>query len=300
MTSHRRLLAAMVILAASIICFGTTRSYADSPPPADNPQQGSVGLQGEIKKPPPDKPAVITIPGNGQTFTNSPITVAGLCDATETDLMVEIYKNNVFGGSTMCKNGSFSLQVDLFDGENDLVARVYDSLNQAGPDSSTVSVTYNAPKASVGPRITLISAYAKRGAPPGTILTYPVTIANGIGPYAFSVDWGDKTPADLSSRPFAGEFSPQHTYTQAGVYTIIMRATDANGNVAFLQVVGIGNGPIQQNNQSSTAATVITKTKVIWWPLLLALILIIIAFWLGKKQQIEEIRGRLRKGQKPF
>lgn len=288
-------LISLLILVCLIVSSFTPRVLAA--PPAENPQQGSVGLQGEIKKPPPDKAAIITVPGNGQTFSATPITVAGIC---ETDLLVEIYKNNVFGGSTICKNGSFSLQVDLFDGQNDLIARVYDSLNQAGPDSATVSVTYNAPKTSVGPRITIISAYAKRGAIPGTSLTYPMTISGGIGPYAVSIDWGDKSTTDLSSRSFAGEFSPEHTYKQAGIYTIIVRATDAGGNTAYLQVVGIGNGPIQQSTKDANSTTVITTTKVIWWPLILALVLIITSFWLGKRQEIEQIRARLRAGKKPF
>jgi len=296
MISHRRALLAIAILAVMVLvpmCLG----HVLAAPPADNPQQGSVGLQGEIKKPPPDTPAIITVPGNGQTFTNTPVTVAGIC---ETDLLVEIYKNDVFGGSTVCKNGSFSLQIDLFDGKNDLVARVYDSLNQAGPDSTTVSVNYNAPQVSIGPRITLVTAYAKRGGTPGTAITYPVTVSGGLGPYAISVDWGDKSSVDLSSKPFAGEISLEHTYKQAGIYTIIIKATDASGNTAFLQVVGIGNGPVQQTDKSVAGGTLITKTKIVWWPLIIAFVMIIAAFWLGKRQQIEEIRGRLRRGQKPF
>src|SRR3954471_12928371 len=109
-------------------------------PPAQNPQSGSVGLQGEIPGSPPTTGATITVPGNGQNFSTTPITVAGICPK---GLLVEIFKNNVFGGSTECATGSFSLQVDLFDGRNDLVARVFDSLNQSGPDSATVSVNYN-------------------------------------------------------------------------------------------------------------------------------------------------------------
>jgi uncharacterized membrane protein YvbJ len=64
--------------------------------------------------------------------------------------------------------------------------------------------------------------------------------------------------------------------------------------------VGIGNGPVQQTDKTSNSATIITNTKVIWWPLIIALVLIFAAFWLGKRQQIEEIRGRLRAGKKPF
>jgi len=294
MNFNRAVCAAMVLVGLS---FGiVSKVAAQNAPPAQNPQQGSVGLQGEIKGNPPTTAAVITVPGNGQTFTTSPITVAGICPK---NLLVEIYKNIVFTGSVVCTNGSFSLQVDLFDGKNDLIARVYDSLNQAGPDSATVSVTFNTNKPTVGPRITITTAYAKRGAKPGDVLTYPIAISGGLGPYAISVDWGDKTTADLQSKPFAGDLDLEHTYKQAGVYNVIIKATDANGNTAFLQVVGIGNGPIQQSNNSS-GTTVITNTKVIWWPLLIALVMIVSAFWLGKRQQIEEIRARLRAGKKPF
>jgi hypothetical protein len=270
---------------------------AAAAPPPENPQQGSVGLQGEIKGNPPTQGATITVPGNGQVFTNTPITVAGIC---KTDLLVEIYKNNVFGGSVICVNGSFSLQVDLFDGKNDLVAKVFDSLNQAGPDSNAVSVTFNTNKPTVGPRITLTTAYSKRGAIPGTTLTYPVTVSGGIGPYAINVDWGDKTNADLMSKAFGGDLDLEHIYKQAGVYNVVIKATDANGNTAFLQVVGIGNGPITQTDKNVSGTTTLTQTKVIWWPLIVALVLIIVAFWLGKRQQIEQIRARLRAGQRPF
>jgi hypothetical protein len=285
--------AALVLFLFSLVASSVNAQVS---PPAPNPQQGSVGLQGEIKGKPPTQGATITVPGNGQTFTSTPIIVAGICPK---GLLVEIYKNNVFAGSVTCTNGSFSLLVDLFDGRNDLVAKVFDSLNQAGPDSNTVSVTFNTNKPTVGPRISLTTAYAKRGAVPNTTLTYPVTISGGLGPYAFSADWGDKTNPDLRSKPFAGELIPEHIYKQSGIYNVIFRATDASGNTAFLQVVGIGNGPIQQSNAQNNT-NVIVQTKIIWWPLLIALVLIIISFWLGRRQQVEQIRIRLRKGQKPF
>jgi hypothetical protein len=282
---------------ALVVLASNTPVFAQVAPPPPNPQQGSVGLQGEIKGNPPKTAAVITVPGNGQVFTNTPITVAGICPK---GVLVEIYKNNVFSGSVNCDNGSFTLQIDLFDGRNDLVAKVFDSLNQAGPDSNTVSVTFNTSKPTVGPRITLTTAYAKRGAIPGTTLTYPVTVSGGIGPYAINVDWGDKTNSDLMSKPFAGEIELEHIYKQAGIYNVIIKATDANGNTAFLQVVGIGNGPIQQTDKNTAGTTTVVQTHLIWWPLVLALILILIAFWLGKRQQLEQIRARLRAGLRPF
>jgi len=131
-------------------------------------------------------------------------------------------------------------------------------------------------------------------------LSWPITISGGAGPYAISVDWGDKTNPDLISRVAPGEFNLDHVYKQAGVYNVIIKATDSKGTAAFLQVVGVGNGPIQQSAGNTNTNQVITQTKIIWWPLIIALILIIVSFWLGKRQQIEQIRIRLRKGQRPF
>jgi len=128
------------ITALLFLCISLYSLPVRAAPPAQNPQNGSVGLEGEVPGSPPTTGATITVPGNGQTFSTTPITVAGICPK---GLLVEIFKNNVFGGSTECTTGSFSLQVDLFDGRNDLVARVFDSLNQSGPDSATVSVNYN-------------------------------------------------------------------------------------------------------------------------------------------------------------
>jgi len=258
-------------------------------------QSGSVGVEGTVPGAPPTQGATITVPSNGQVFNSIPINVAGLCPKV---LLVEIFKNGVFAGSAQCPNGSFALQIDLFDGRNDLVARVYDALNQAGPDSNTVTVTFNSGTRAAGPRVSLLTEFAKRGANPGTPLTWPLTISGGKGPYAVSVDWGDKTPFDLISRANPGDFTIEHTYSQAGTYKVTIKASDANGDSAFLQVVGIGNGPIQQAAAGQGGGQ--TKRVIIWWPLLLSIILIILAFWSGQKHQLAVIRDRLRRGERPF
>lgn len=269
---------------------------------SDPTQEGSVGLSGTISSPPPTQGATITTPTNGQVFTSLPITVAGLCPQ---DLLVEIFKNNVFAGSTQCKNGSYSLQIDLFSGRNDLIARVYDSLNQAGPDSNTVTVFFNDSLPGTGPRISLTTPYAKRGANVGETLTWPITLSGGTGPYAISVDWGDKTAPDLISRETAGEFVIQHIYNQSGVYNVIVKATDANDDAAFLQLVGVGNGPIQQSSGDSKATPTVVSTRpisdrVIAILLLVVLLTLLMAFWLGRKHQLQVIRDKIRRGERPF
>lgn len=280
-------LAALMAL-CGILGFFTSRSLAATS------QSGSVGIQGKVSAPPPSPAPTIDVPRNGQSFSSLPITVSGFCVNNTT---VEIYKNNVFAGSTPCQNGSYRLQIDLFDGRNDLVAREFDDLNQAGPDSNTVTVNFSNPAPSLGPRVSLTSEYSKRGANPGSILNYPVSLSGGTGPYAVSVDWGDKSKQDLFTQQIPGLMNLQHTYAQPGVYNVLIRATDANGNAAFLQVVGIGNGPIQKTGSTTSGIIATEKTKIIWWPIIVLFIMMIIAFFVGRRHQLEAIRRRLRAGE---
>jgi hypothetical protein len=259
--------------------------------------QGSVGVQGKVPGPPPAQAATIEVPRNGQSFSSLPITVSGFC---VNNTLVEIYKNNVFGGSVFCQGGSYKLQIDLFDGRNDLIAREVDDLGQYGPDSNTVTVTFSSPLPSIGPRLSLTSEFSKRGANPGSILSWPVTLSGGSGPFAISVDWGDKSKPDLISQQIGGLLNLQHTYAQAGVYNVVIRASDANGNVAFLQVVGIGNGPIQKTGSNSTGIVTSEKTKLVWWPIIVLFIFIFAAYWTGQKHQLEAIRRRLRRGEDTY
>jgi len=261
-------------------------------------QTGSTGVSGTVPGPAPSQAPTIDIPRNGQSFNTIPITVSGLCPA---NTLVEIYKNNVFAGSAQCQGGSYSLQIDLFDGRNDLIARAYDDLNQASPDSSTVTVNFASAISTGTPRIALTTEFAKRGANPGSILTWPVTLSGGQGPYAINIDWGDKSNPDLISQPTPGNLNFSHTYKQAGVYKVTIKATDVNGNSAFLQLVAIANGPVQQagtNNKNSVITQ--QQTKVLLWPIIVLFVLLLSSFWLGRKHQLEAIRNRLAKGEPPF
>ncbi len=265
-------------------------------------EQGSVGIEGKISAPPPTTPATISVPRSGQVFTSLPVTVSGLCTG---DLLVKLFKNNVFAGSAQCKNGSYSMIIDLFDGQNDLVARVYDALDQAGPDSNTVTVTYNTDTPGFKNRVSLTTTIAKKGANPGQKLTWPITISDGEGPYAISVDWGDGKTPDLISRPFPGTFDIEHVYDNPGVYNIIIKATDKNGGVAYLQLVGIANGALGQDNGSTgkdgnSDASAQAKTKLLWQPAALLIPFIATTFWLGMKHQLHTIKKKIERGDRPF
>jgi hypothetical protein len=259
----------------------------------DQTKSGSIGLQGTISSAPPTRGATIAVPGNGAVFTSVPITVSGLCpDGT----LIKIFSNNVFVGSALCQRGSYSVQVDLFSGQNDLVARDFDALDQAGPDSNVVSVTFNdAQFAQFGSHVALTSIYAERGAPPGQELTWPVLLSGGVGPYAISIDWGDGSPPDLISQTAPGSFNMKHTYKSAGVYKVIVKATDKNGGTAFLQLVGQATGATQNNTTADKGGNSVVRTEVLWWPALAMLPLIFAAFWIGKRHELFSLRKQLER-----
>jgi hypothetical protein len=267
----------------------------------DPQQSGSTGLQGTISSPPPTTAATISTPVSGRTFTATPITINGLC---KTGLLVKIFSNNIFVGSAQCENGSYQLQIDLFSGQNDIIARVYDALDQAGPDSNTVTVTFQDTQfAAFGQRISLSSTIAKLGADVGSQLTWPIVLSGGTGPYAISVDWGDGSAADLQSHPFVGTFNITHAYKAAGVYRVIVKATDSTGAVAFLQLVGVGNGQVTQsttgsNNKTSGGGT--TEIRYVWWPILLMIPIILAAFWVGKKYELTAIHKQIEQQSKQY
>ena len=294
----RKLLALAVLL--SLILSGSKAAAQVSPAP-QNPQSGSIGVQGTISQPPPTQGATISIPRDGQAFTSLPIDVSGICPK---GLLVKLFKNNVFAGSQQCDNGSFSIKIDLFTGTNELIAKVYDSLDQAGPDSNKVTVSFNDNKQGTGSRISLTTNYAKRGANPGETLTWPIILTGGTGPYAISVDWGDGKTPDLKSQQLPGTFNIEHKYDTPGVYNIVIKATDKNGDSAFLQVVGVGNGALSQENGAAgtnkdTGASK-TVTKVVWQPAAFAIPLIISTFWLGKRHELKVLKRKIEQGDRPF
>lgn len=254
---------------------------------------GSIGLQGTISTAPPTRGATITTPVTGATFTNIPITVTGLCPS---GLLIKLFSNQVFVGSTYCSNGSYSMKSDLFAGLNSLVAIDYDALDQPGPDSNVVNVTFNDSQTALfGSRVSLTSQYARRGVDPGSSLSWPIIVSGGKAPYAISVDWGDGSPTQLISQSSAGTLSPSHVYKSAGIYTVIFKATDVNGTTAYLQVIAVANGAIQSNQSSKGASGGIVKIEVLWWPALVMFPLIPAAFFIGRRHELFSLRKKLEK-----
>jgi hypothetical protein len=271
-----------------------TSAIPSIPDPAPSP--GSFGLEATKTQPAPTEGASITTPANGASFTTSPVTVNGICP---TGLLVELFNNNVLVGSVMCTTGSFSLQVSLFSGSNELSAIVYDDLDQAGPTSNVNTVTYtNTQFTAFGALITLTSSYGRRSAPAGEELDWPLQLSGGTGPYAFSIDWGDGSAAQLKSEAFAGLVTISHTYDKAGIYQVSIRVTDANGVSAFLEVVAVASGKVDSTTASASSgsgSTTTPVTKILWIPAVASLILLFPAYWLGRRSEVVALRNKMLK-----
>lgn len=264
--------------------------------PIPEPIPGSYGLAATKTQDPPTTAATITTPGNGASFGSSPITVSGIC---VTDLLVQVYNNGVMVGSVICTNGSFSLQASLFAGTNEFSAIMYDDLEQPGPTSNIVTVNYTDSNITAfGQQITLTSSFGRRAAPAGTELTWPLQLTGGTGPYAFSIDWGDGSTAELKSQSVAGVVTIAHVYKRAGIYQVNIRVTDANGVSAFLQVTAVSSGKVEGaagagGTDGSGSGT--PRTEVLWVPAAVGMALLPPAFWLGRRSQLVSIHNKMLK-----
>lgn len=289
------LLSAIVLFCLFGYSFNALAQYAF---PTTEVETGNIGLEGSVNADPPTQAATIVNPANGAVFNSLPVTVSGWCPS---NLLVKVFKNNVFSGSAMCVNNGYSVQIDLFSGKNDLVARVYDALNQAGPDSNVVTVTFDdvVTPPNIPARVNLTTNYASRGANPGELLTWPIIVSGGEPPYAVSVDWGDNSQADVYTVITPGEFTIQHIYDQSGVYRVLIKGSDKNGSIAYLQLVGFGNGELAVGTGAQEAQKA-TTTVIVWQIFLLALLLVLSSFWLGRHYEITHMKQKIRRGESPF
>ncbi len=286
-TSYLPLAFLLLLVGATLLRF-TFPVNADTP--YTGPGYGSIGLTGTVPEPPPNVAATITTPKDQQRFTATPITVAGTCPSGD---LVEIFKNDIFAGSTPCSSGNFSLEIDLLFGQNSLTAQVYDILNQAGPVSKAVTVYYDtalpiaaAPSSLnfAGSQLILNSDAAYRGVSPGQPLNVPITVLGGTPPFAVNVEWGD-TNNQLISQSSNSTFNATHTYQKPGTYKITIQATDSKGLVAYLTVVAVVNGTPDILSTASNASHISTNKLLVLWPVYAIAATMVISFWLGERRE---------------
>ncbi len=288
-------------LLASLVFAQSASAITRIPDPSPIP--GSYGLEATKRQPPPTQSATITTPGNGASFSSSPITVNGICPK---GLLVEIMNNGVMVGSVLCTEGSFSIQVSLFAGTNELTANVYDDIEQSGPESNVVTVNYTDLRlTSFGALVTLTSSYGRRSAAVGSTLNWPLQLSGGAGPYAFSIDWGDGSKPELKSQALPGVVPIAHVYKKAGIYQVNIRVTDTNGVSAFLQVVAVASGKVDAStalaaNNDTSSKNSTTPPQILWIPTALALVLLAPTYWLGRRSQLVSLHNKMLKERDSF
>jgi hypothetical protein len=263
--------------------------------PNNNCPAQSYTVSAVVPPPRPNRAPVITTPSNGQTFTTNPVKVQGTCGTAN---LIKVFTNGVLIGSVICSaDGHFSIDVDLVIGRNDLTAVPYNTLDQPGPSSATVSVTLNEPAGGAGfsTELLLQSENYFRGTVPGQEISWPITIVGGEAPYAVSIDWGDGN-TDVLTRLAPGGFTVKHTYNKTGTgylntFPLIIRASDAAGHNAYLQLTTIVN---PATGTMSNSGTIVPKgSLLVLWPLLIVLILLVLSFWLGERREKHILRKQL-------
>ncbi len=238
----------------------------------------------------PTSAPVITSPAKGQTFQVNPIIMSGTCpDRT----LVKIFKNGILAGGVICgPGGRFSLQLDLLTGNNDLTAVAYNANDLPGPESQTVNVNLTAPAGGLGFSTELIiqSVNFYRGTDPGQEVVWPIVLVGGQAPYAVSFDWGDGT-SDLVTRLAPGSFTLKHAYKKASnnflnTFPLIIRATDAAGHMAFLQLTTIvSQAGVSSSQHAAKSSGLLSTNLIMIWPIWILLVLMLVSFWLGERRE---------------
>ncbi len=287
----------IVLIAGVMLSIFTVSIMASASPP---PSSSSVSLSGEMPSAPPTTGATITDPTNLQSFSSTPVTVSGTCPP---NTLVEIYKNNIFAGSTPCSsNGLYSLQVDLLYGANALTAVVYDALNQAGPTSKVTNVTYNVtvPIASsllnvnfTATQLVLETSAVYRGTFPNQQLNVPISVLGGVGPFALNVNWGDNTNQVLPSSTNT-TVNAAHTYKKPGTFKISIQGSDSQQHVAFLDVAAVVNGQPANIIGSTNSKTSSSNKLLVLWPLYAISVTLVVSFWLGERREKHILAEALR------
>ena len=291
------LLAMLVFLVGIFLAGMTVSSVAFASPP---PQSDSVSLTGTMPGPPPSTAATITSPVNQQQFQTTPITVTGTCPP---GTAVEVFKNNIFAGSTICSsNGTYSLKIDLLYGNNTLTVNDYNANNQAGPSSNAVSVFYNA-QAPISALISNINFTSTqlllettaiyRGAFPGQVITVPINIIGGVAPFAVDVNWGDNTSQVLPASTNT-VINATHAYKRPGTYDITIMGSDSQQRVGFLQVAAIINGQPAALGASTSGGSSHTNELLVLWPLYACAATLVVSFWLGENREKHVLAHALR------
>jgi hypothetical protein len=128
-----------------------------------------------------------------------------------------------------------------------------------------------------------------------------VGIIGGTLPYAVAADWGDGTTTKLT-RSDSSPFTIGHTYpTPPGPnkdYTVLVKATDAKGEAALVQlaIVVKGNGIVLLASNSTASAILDGLHHWLWliWPAYVIVVLMAVGYYLGEREEYRHLLAKKR------
>ncbi len=268
-----------------------------------------------VQAPIPTVPATIITPVTNARFNDSQTTVTGTCAAAD---MVKLYRNNNFSGAVLCAiDNTFQIQTALFEGSNDLQARVYNITNDEGPQSPVVRVYYDVPvplipgtntpepvtsAPAIVPQFMISAENLYKGYKVGDTIEWQIGAVGGTAPYAFSINWGDGNTSIVSRRD-EGVFTTKHVYKKVGSYkgsyVIRVTASDANDKSSFIQLMIIIQDSKNVSNSIPAVGSISNTTPTLpfnmqlFWPAYVVTFLMVISFWLGQRRTLVKPKHRL-------
>lgn len=256
-----------------------------------------IDVSARVPAPALTEPAVITNVTSGGSFSETPIHLIGTCPLNS---YVSIYTNDFFRGSVICSGtGSFEIDTDLFLGQNFLSARAFNVTDDEGPRSASIEAFYNPsiPVPETSTPLVLASNHTYKGATVGQKIEVTLEISGGSPPYAIIVDWGDGQESVIS-RKESGEFTAEHIYKKPGTgednsYTIKVKAADAEGTEAFVQLFVIINASTLGNIVANTIPprpTVLERYGIAMWAVYGVVLLMAVSFYLGEREEMIILR----------
>lgn len=295
---------ALVTIMAVVPLFALSHSVVMAA--EDDPVTGGYGTYAVVEGPVPKVAPTIGNINSGHVYTTSdPLTVRGSCPP---DTMVKLFKNEVLAGAALCQSGAYETTIDLFVGNNSLIARAYNANDAVSPDSTPISVQLLLPgtqlngteqlnvQGAPAGQFYMTSQIFHHGVAAGDTASWPLIIAGGQAPYAVSVSWGDgKT--DLYSRGEAGQFNINHAYKKPsdgyrGSYTIVIKSTDQLGSNSYLQLVAIVSSDQPATSVVGTIAKGSDKSLPVKvaWQTMAGVGILIIGFWLGERRELRVLK----------
>ena len=215
----------------------------------------TLGVSATVPAPIPPTAAVFHAKFNSLKTTQSALTITGECPVITPAVIIALYSNSSFLGSSVCQNdGTFSVDALLFEGEQTITAQVVTITGQTGLTSDPIVITYTPPSPPVAdspqtqtPAASLYSGasihrLAQGGAPfiyiqaakpfiiyrVGLPATVSFRIDGGTLPYTVTIAWGD---GDTMSQTITD--SDEHTYQH-----LFMGDTSSPATVTVTDSVG--------------------------------------------------------------